>query len=476
MCIAVWKQSGVKLPKKEVLRKCWNTNSQGAGFAHFDEKAEMWQVQKGHMSWKKFWRAFNHMQFQKTDAVIIHFRISTSGKRTHPDCTHPYPVSFEEDELNEHTYETECITMHNGVVGPGDGDLSDTQVAIRDHVSVLFPHIEERGVDIILGDLLKDDRCRWFIANKSEVYLYGDWVTSEKTAPGVCFSNKGYIPYIAPVRDTRGRFQQHGAGNHINNNAATNANGTPNPFHHGPCLDTRTTGSSSRGDSGRRPEIHKNTLLVELRDSESKDMFCTGDTEVWDWDLWEDESNFSESRDQTENRKFLTQAPSLVEVFNLVGEVDAIVDEHGDIVWADGEVQHPGTEPLRYDLDFEIKKQIVGEGADYEFDCPSCGNQVSVRKLSWNGECCFCYAEILSWEEMDWIDTDRDISSTGAKLKRVECPNCNETDNITDSPFNAGDTLCKVCGAVFTAGQDHAILYDMDVARDYATMKRAMGV
>jgi transcription elongation factor Elf1 len=77
---------------------------------------------------------------------------------------------------------------------------------------------------------------------------------------------------------------------------------------------------------------------------------------------------------------------------------------------------------------------------------------------------------------MDWIDTDRDISSTGAKLKEVHCPNCDEDKNLTDSPFNSGDTLCKVCGAVFAAGADHAIMYDMDVARDYATMKRAMGV
>lgn len=474
MCIAVWKASGVKLPKKEVLRKCWNTNSQGAGFAHYDEKSELWMVQKGFMSWKKFWRAFNHMQYQKTDAVIIHFRISTSGKRTHPDCTHPFPISFEEDALNEHSYETENIVMHNGVVGPGDGDLSDTQVAIRDHVAPLFPFIEERGVDVILGDLLKDDRCRWFLANKAQVYLYGEWHTSEKHAPGVQFSNKGYVPYVAPARAANGRFvgqhaTGHNAGNYLRHR-------TPNPFHD-PSHQTATnsTASSSRGDStkGMKPQVHHKTLLVELRDSESSTMF-TEENGSWSWEKWEDESNFAENTEQKKGgRGYLTEAPCLTEVFNLKGEVEAIVDDNGDIVWEDGQVSHPGTDPLKFELDFETKKEIVTNGADHEFDCPNCGNPVTVRKLSWNGECCFCYAEILSWEEMDWIDTERDNPSDSPQ---IVCPNCDEDKKIVDSPYNVGDFLCNICGAVFIPGASSAVIYDMDVARNYATMKHAMGV
>lgn len=460
MCIAVWKNAGVKMPKKEVLRKCFTTNSQGAGFAHYDKDLEVWKAQKGFMSWKKFWSALRFMQYQKEDAVIMHFRISTSGKRTHPDCTHPFPVSFDVDKLNAHTFESETIVMHNGVVGPGDGDLSDTQVAIMQHVAPLFPFINERGVEEILGDLLKDDRCRWFIANKTDISMYGEWHDGEEHAPGVLFSNKGFIPYTPPATVHNHRAVQ------VWNRNSNQRHVTPNPFHQTPGIGIHRTETSS---PGVKPEVWKNTILVNLGDDEHKDDFVA-ENGGWDWAKWDDDSRFHESKgnQKTDTKKLLTKAPSLVEVFNLTGDLEAVVDENGDIIWAEDEWTDIPDNSLTYELGFELKRKIVEEGVDWEFECPCCGNMVTVRKLSYNGECCFCYAEIMSFEDLDWVEAGKDSAG-------FECPECHESKRLVDSPFNIGDTLCETCGAIFIDKDMSIVMYDEDINRTYKIAKNVMG-
>lgn len=193
MCIAIYVPNGVKSPSKAILKRCFKTNSDGAGFGWFNRKEKTWIVSKGHMSFKKFWKAYTTKKFTDNTEVVMHFRIGTSGKKAHPDCTHPFPVvgSFKEMILPE--FKTDNIIVHNGIIGRGLGDASDTMVAVRDYIDPLLPHINDKKISVLLGELLEKGTSRWLLAKKDEVLLLGTWVEED----GVSYSNRGYKPIIA---------------------------------------------------------------------------------------------------------------------------------------------------------------------------------------------------------------------------------------------------------------------------------------
>lgn len=105
---------------QEDLQKCWNRNPDGAGymFAH-----------GGKITVRKFmaWAAFIE-QFQRDHAVlgpvadfVLHFRIATSGLI---DLANAHPFKAGPD----HAF------VHNGVLGQGQGDKSDTHL-FRDRIA-----------------------------------------------------------------------------------------------------------------------------------------------------------------------------------------------------------------------------------------------------------------------------------------------------------------------------------------------------
>ena len=195
MCIAIISENGVSLPKKTVLKRCFEKNPDGAGYAVLLSTNE-WECKKGFMTFKSFWKSFNREQYTNEDTVIIHFRIGTSGKKiekknAHPDCTHPFPITSNEEELMAHSFIAKNIMMHNGVCGSGRGDLSDTMVAIVDYIDPLLPHIEDKKMLNILHKCLGTTN-RWFIAKENNSWMLGDWEEDKET--GIFYSNRGYLP------------------------------------------------------------------------------------------------------------------------------------------------------------------------------------------------------------------------------------------------------------------------------------------
>ena len=189
MCIAIVSEVGVELPKKKILKRCFENNPDGAGYAVM-LPTEKWEGKKGFMTWKSFWKAFNKEQYSKDDMVLIHFRIGTSGKKEHPDCTHPFPVTDNEADLILHHFVSDSIIMHNGTCGQGRKDLSDTMVAIIDFAEPLLPHLEDAKMLSILHKCL-GGTSRWFIANKTHSWMLGDWEEEKET--GIWYSNRGYL-------------------------------------------------------------------------------------------------------------------------------------------------------------------------------------------------------------------------------------------------------------------------------------------
>ena len=50
MCIAILSEHGVEIPTEEVLKRCWNKNPDGAGYAYLNKDNE-WTVKKGIRTW-----------------------------------------------------------------------------------------------------------------------------------------------------------------------------------------------------------------------------------------------------------------------------------------------------------------------------------------------------------------------------------------------------------------------------------------
>lgn len=115
MCIAIYKPAEAEFPTKKTLQRCFDNNPDGAGymFAHRDKV----HIRKGFQTFKAFWRDLRTIREKVTDGApfVLHFRISTqAGVR--PDCTHPFPLSRNMDDLRALRAVADIGIAHNGII------------------------------------------------------------------------------------------------------------------------------------------------------------------------------------------------------------------------------------------------------------------------------------------------------------------------------------------------------------------------
>lgn len=197
MCVIVYKPMGEKKVPKRIFKECWANNSDGAGYAIWNRDHEWWDVKKGFMSFTKFWHAYREENVQTEDIVFIHFRIGTSGGDV-PELTHPFPVCDDLEKMGELEYSAKDIVFHNGVIGFGEKEWSDTCVAIRDFVDPLHPYLDDDKVFDYMHEPLETLQNRWIITKGSTIFQYGDWEVEN----GVEYSNKTYIEPRYPAART----------------------------------------------------------------------------------------------------------------------------------------------------------------------------------------------------------------------------------------------------------------------------------
>lgn len=314
MCIAVYKEAGQPVQKKKVYKRCFRKNPDGAGYAWYNEGKGVWVVRKGLMSFKKFWKAFNtdNNKINFTGKkLLVHFRVGTSGNRKGPDCTHPFPVSADLDDMRALQYETDRLVAHNGVVGPGCGTASDTMIAIRDHIDLLWDLLydkdKEKRATALLEELLEIKKCRWFIANKDDVTLFGTWSHSYEYDSK--FSNRGYLP------------------------------DTPLP----PALPGLADGAAVDNDS---PFVPPQTQRFVRQGDYS--MYCDQQGE-WSWDLWKEGNKQHYVYKDADKDVELSSPNETHDYLDSPASVMALVDKDGNILWDD---------------DYEPTKDLA--------QCPSC--------------------------------------------------------------------------------------------------------
>ncbi|GAG23631.1 unnamed protein product, partial [marine sediment metagenome] len=248
------------------------------------------------------------------------------------------------EQLNAHTYVSENIIMHNGVVGEGEGDLSDTQCAVRDYAFTLLPYMKDVKIQTLLTDVLEADRIkgsRWWMATGANYYLMGDWV--EDKATGLHYSNNGYLPVVKKVfKDYKNYIP---TWNEYANNSFV-------------C-----------------------EIYTKLRKVKAEEYMVEND---WDWDKW-----FSSIADVHTTDKPITTTNNddgnVSELFDSKGKIMALVDHEGNILWEEEEPVKVGyyTCPdCKTSLDLSVivdgfcpncyAEIVPKEGGEYDIVCPGC--------------------------------------------------------------------------------------------------------
>lgn len=183
MCIAIYKPKGAKIPYKKILKTCFKNNPDGAGYLQI--KGDTCHIKKGFMTFKSFWKAFSKEKFTENSKLGIHFRIGTSGELT-KEFTHPFPIANKVDELRKTHITWKRALLHNGIIGEGEKNLSDTMLFVMNVLYPLAPYFEDEGVISAIENITKGNRL--MIVDFGEVYLTGKWVEKD----GVLYSNDSY--------------------------------------------------------------------------------------------------------------------------------------------------------------------------------------------------------------------------------------------------------------------------------------------
>ena len=228
MCIIVIKEKGVDLPKDYIFENCFENNDDGAGFM-YNKNGEV-IIQKGYMSYKAFKKALDKalkkIDDVKNTAMVFHFRISTQGG-TNPQNCHPFPLSSDENDLQATYIKTPLGVAHNGIISLTsngyssyyyggkvtklkDDHLSDTQIFIRDYLSLIFdlnPNFYWENAGLELVEMLIDSKM-CFLDGGGNVETVGAFIEEK----GILYSNSTYsykkaaiLPYSSKSTKTKSK-------------------------------------------------------------------------------------------------------------------------------------------------------------------------------------------------------------------------------------------------------------------------------
>lgn len=204
MCIVITKEKYVSMPSNNTLRRCWQSNPQGAGYMYTDPTTRQVIGKKGFMKLDDFLKELSNPKLEKMN-VVIHFRIATHGG-VNSAATHPFPVSDKTDDLNALEWTARAGVAHNGII-PSYGTqkgLSDTQDFIKNVLSKAGEHVLHPGVLKMTTAMIGSSRLA--IMRRDKIVRIGNgWVKFK----GCWYSNSGYKKVVyAPCYVTGKRFDR----------------------------------------------------------------------------------------------------------------------------------------------------------------------------------------------------------------------------------------------------------------------------
>lgn len=195
MCIAVYKPVGQKMPNKDILKKCFENNDDGAGFMYCANGRV--EIQKGFMSFNAFYKALRKtvsLNPEQTTPYVLHFRISTQGGKR-ADCTHPFPLSNNMKDLRKLKTHTNIGIAHNGIISLTSDytkkkvDYNDTMVFIKEYLMLIIKNSNYYKDKNTLKLIEKLTTSKLAILNADgHCQLVGTWECDN----GIFYSNDSY--------------------------------------------------------------------------------------------------------------------------------------------------------------------------------------------------------------------------------------------------------------------------------------------
>ena len=171
MCVLIIKPRGVKMPAKDILKKCHKANPHGCGFIserHFYKT----------LYFDEFLEKLNEVE--DSENCIIHFRLATHGSINVHNC-HPF-----------RDRKTNTFFAHNGVLPiESKNDLTDSEICFR---AEIVPALKDYGFDSKEFDRVVNrirHGTRFAIMHKGEVKTYGDF----QTLNNIKYSNLRWLNY-----------------------------------------------------------------------------------------------------------------------------------------------------------------------------------------------------------------------------------------------------------------------------------------
>lgn len=231
MCIAVIKPKGAAFPSKETLKRCFDSNSDGAGIAWQDGDIVRWV--KGLMTFDAFYAKLESLGLTSDNMVFMHFRIGTHGGKTNPNMTHPFPILRDKDELLKLEGTCKHIAMHNGIISSyGTHITTDPRYNYSDTVNFTAEWV----ADSISSDLFfMDEQFEKDLAKESgsakyaimgcgqfKKFGYG-WIEEA----GCFYSNNGFRPFVSNSygRNTTGGSCSGGYGSYYSSQSRKGGSG-----------------------------------------------------------------------------------------------------------------------------------------------------------------------------------------------------------------------------------------------------------
>lgn len=194
MCIIAIKKSGVDFPSEEVIENMWYRNPDGAGIMYTDGSGRV-IIDKGYMTLSNFKKRIELLK-QEIDvvkeAVVLHFRIGTSGGNVAAN-THPFPISRRVEDLQALHHRAKIGVVHNGIITIDRPikEISDTMEYIRTKLYPLYKnkHWFYKDADMLEKIERQITSKMAFLMPNREVVTVGKFITSKD---GMVYSNTSY--------------------------------------------------------------------------------------------------------------------------------------------------------------------------------------------------------------------------------------------------------------------------------------------
>ncbi len=206
MCVIVYKPKGAKLDK-DIIRKCWERNKDGAGYIGKNPDNEEWMTAKGIMNFDEFCEMTEGLWQEESEAVF-HFRIKSKGSICEI-LTHPFDFSPDTPEGEDPDETSQRMLFHNGTVRfladyamPGMNN-SDTSMLAE---AILKP-LDDVNVDRLLTHMANEGHGRFVTFIDGKVNLYTD--NESKWVNGVWFSNLRHEPTQQQQRQSQQQTRTH---------------------------------------------------------------------------------------------------------------------------------------------------------------------------------------------------------------------------------------------------------------------------